>query len=257
MIKPKHFKPSMSAETQFARALRKVARHSAHIVEAHVVFGQIQGVHQMQQALREYSKLIDPWAKRQATKMLEKVSKSNHTSYQRAANVVASGKNSKEMGRLLRSTVAQNHVGEAAAALMAEQVELIKSIPIRAGERVQAMALEAVYNGSRASTIALALSEQGKVSESEAMCIARTEVARANTSITKARATAVGSRQYRWRNSGDESVREAHKRYEGQKIDGHIFDWDSPPTLDDGTTGHPGTFPNCRCYPEPVFDDGD
>jgi uncharacterized protein with gpF-like domain len=66
---------------------------------------------------------------------------------------------------------------------------------------------------------------------------------------------AVGSNQYRWHNSGDGAVRHSHKIYKGKKLQGMIFSWDAPPTLDDGMTGHPGTFPRCRCFAEPVFGD--
>lgn len=244
MAKQKPFKASVSAETQFARALRKVARHAGHIVEAHVHGHKIHGSAEMQAALKAYSKLIDPWARRQAAKMLAQVSKKNKTSWT---------KNSIKMGKLLRETVAQESVGQKAAELLHEQVGLITSIPTRAGERAQKLAAEAFYNGSRASEISEELQRSGKVSESDADRIARTEVARANSVITQVRAQAAGSRQYVWRNSGDESVREAHKFLDGKKLDGQVFSWDKPPTLDDGATGHPGTFPNCRCYPEPFF----
>jgi SPP1 gp7 family putative phage head morphogenesis protein len=239
-----HFKPSISAETQFARALRWVAKVSGHIVEAHTDGVKIRQPEEMKRALHAYSQLIDPWARRQANKMLVAVAKSNSRAYRRR---------SKEIGKLLKANVAEREVGETAAKLMTEQVELIKSIPLKAGQRAQELSMRAVYEGKRADQVAEELAASGKVSESDAMLIARTEVARANASITQARAEAAGSLQYRWRNSGDESVREAHKRYKGRKLDGQIFSWDSPPTLDDGTTGHPGTFPNCRCYPEPVF----
>ena len=199
---------------------------------------------QMNEALIAYSKLIDPWARRQAGKMLEKVSR---------ANKRAMTKNSKEMGRLLKTTVAQADVGIAAAQMMHEQVELIKSIPLKAALRVQEITRGFIYEGKRADEVAQALAEQGKVSESTAMLIARTEVARANASINQARSQAVGSTHYRWRNSGDESVRLAHKKYHGKQLDGMVFSWDSPPHLDDGTVGHPGTFPNCRCFAEPYF----
>jgi uncharacterized protein with gpF-like domain len=66
---------------------------------------------------------------------------------------------------------------------------------------------------------------------------------------------AVGSGQYRWHNSGDGNVRESHLKLKGKKLQGMIFSWDAPPTLDDGMTGHPGTFPNCRCFAEPIFSD--
>jgi SPP1 gp7 family putative phage head morphogenesis protein len=136
---------------------------------------------------------------------------------------------------------------------MQEQIDLIKAIPLRAAERAQKLAQEAIYNGTRASEVAAELARSGTVSQNDAERIARTEVARANSVITQTRAQAAGSRQYIWRNSGDASVREAHMFRKGKKLDGQVFSWDEPPTLDDGTVGHPGTFPNCRCYPEPFF----
>src|SRR6202012_3559902 len=153
------------------------------------------------------------------------------------------------LGRLLDSNVAEKEVGEIARKLLNEQVGLIKSIPLEAGLRAQQIALEAALTGTRAQvdddTVAELERELGLTTEvaiSRAKLIAVTETARANASINQARAMAVGSAQYRWHNSGDEAVRESHKKYKGKKLQGIIFSWDSPPTLDDGMTGHPGTF---------------
>ena len=240
----KEFYANKNAEREFALALRRVARQSAHIVEMHTDKHRLYQEGEMMRRLRDYADQLDPWARRQAAKMLERVGQKNKKAWE---------KNSKEMGKILRSTVAQSDVGRKAASLMQEQVELIKSLPTRAGERAQKLAMEAMYNGSRASEIAKELARSGKVSESDADRIARTEVARANSKLTQARAQAAGSTQYIWRNSQDAAVRDSHRIRDGKKLDGQVFDWASPPTLDDGTTGHPGTFPNCRCYPEPFF----
>ncbi len=240
------FRASRAAEIRFARALRKVGRVSGHIVDAHVDGHEIKDAPGMKRALAEYARLIGPWATRQSAKMLEMVSRNNQKAY---------AKQSKLIGRLLRTDVAEADVGRAALRTMNEQVEYIRSIPLDAGLRAQALALQASIDGSRASQVAEELARSTGVSESKADLIARTEVARANASINEARAKAVGSRQYVWRNSGDEAVRESHRVYHGRKLDGVVFSWDSPPTLDDGTTGHPGTFPNCRCYAEPFFPD--
>lgn len=249
--KHKIFKPSAAAENAFARALRQVARQAGHVVEMHInEHGKLYREAEMTRKLKEYSEALGPWAERQASKMLERVAKKSKTAMKSQMT-----KNAREMHRQLIATVAESHVGEVAKKLMAEQVDLIKSIPVRAAERAQKLSLEAFYNGSRASEVAEELMRSGKVSESQANLIARTEVARANASINQARATAVGSTHYRWRNSHDEAVRPAHRIYKGKKIDGMVFAWSEPPTLDDGMTGHPGTFPNCRCYAEPVFED--
>jgi SPP1 gp7 family putative phage head morphogenesis protein len=238
--KQKQFKPSSAAENAFARALRKVAKYSGHIVEAHVDGAKLHYPKEMQAALKAYSELIDPWARRQAAKMLEQVSKANKRAYNQKSKLV---------GKLVQTNIADEHVGQVAAALMHEQVGLIKSIPVRAGERAQKLALEAVYNGTRASEVAEELKRSTKVSESQAMLIARTEVARSNAAITEARATAVGSQAYIWRTTMDGAERESHR-----KMNGKVVRYDSPPELSDKTVGHAGTFPNCRCYQDVLFD---
>lgn len=240
MKKPKHFKPSSSAESQFSKALRKVGRASGHIVEAHVEEHTIRDEPEMQRALRDYSKLITPWAKRQSKKMLETVSKSNSRAYKRKSKLI---------GKAIKLSPAEQAIDDTAKALMNEQVELIKSIPLRAGLRAQELALSAAREGRRASEVAEELARSTKVSESSAKLIARTEVARANASFTQARAQAIGSTTYIWRTTMDGAERLSHKQMNGKYIQ-----YAKEPTLSDGTRGHAGTFPNCRCYQDVQFD---
>lgn len=247
------FKPSSTAERSFYSSLRKVAQISGNIVDSFVDGVSITDEKEMQRALKEYSKLIGPWAQRQAAKLLEQVQKSNKRAY---------NNKSKAIGKALQLGVAEKDTGEVALKLLNEQVGLIKSIPIEAGLRAQKIAYEAFLHGTRAEpnqdTIEqlkeqLDLSTEAAISR--AQLIARTETARANAAINQSRAMAVGSNQYRWHNSGDGAVRDSHKTYKGRPLQGRIFNWDDPPTLSDGMKGHPGTFPNCRCFAEPVFND--
>lgn len=248
-----NFKPSAAAEREFYKSLRRVAQVSGGIVDAHVQGAKILNDAAMTRELKRYSQLIEPWAIRQSKKLLEAIARSNKSAYTRK---------SKTMGRLLNTQLDERNVQVTALALMNEQVELIKSLPIEAGLRAQKIAFEAALAGTRAEvntdTVRQLEKEMGMTTEvatSRAMLIARTETARANAYINQARAQSVGSHQYRWHNSGDEAVRHSHKVYKGRKLQGMIFSWDAPPTLDDGMTGHPGTFPNCRCFAEPVFED--
>ena len=245
------FKPSTAAERAFYRQLKKVAQVSGHIVEQHVNGVELPDPKRMQEELRLYSEKLGPWATSQAAKMLQTVQKSNKRAYQQK---------SKAIGVALQTGFAEKEVGEAALALLNEQVGLIKSIPIEAGLRAQKIAYEAVLTGTRAEpnedTIAELKEQMGMTTEvatSRALLISRTETARANAAINQSRAQSVGSNQYRWHNSGDEAVRHSHKKYRGKNLQGMIFSWDDPPTLDDGMRGHPGTFPNCRCFAEPIF----
>ncbi len=247
------FDPSVTAEREFYRQLRKVAAASGHIVERHVEGSRLVDEKRMQRALKDYSDAIGPWAERQSARLLEQVQKSNKRAYQAK---------SKAIGSALKLGLADQAVGDVALKLLNEQVALIQSIPLEAGLRAQKIAYEAVLSGTRAEanqdTIAELERELGlstEVATSRALLIARTETARANAAINQSRAEAVGSGQYRWHNSGDESVRHSHKFYKGKRLQGQIFSWDSPPTLEDGMKGHPGSFPNCRCFAEPIFPD--
>lgn len=247
------FKPSTAAEREFYKSLRKVAKTSGGIVDSHVEGARIIDEKEMTRDLERYAKRIGPWAERQAKKLLDQVARSNKRAYINK---------SKTIGSALEVGVGDGHVAIIARALQAEQVGLIKSIPLEAGKRAQSIAMEAVLTGQRAATdqvtIQYFIDQMGmttEVAESRAKLIALTETARANASINQARAMTVGSSQYRWHNSGDGAVRPSHKTYQGKAMQGRVFSWDQPPTLSDGMTGHPGTFPRCRCFAEPVFDD--
>lgn len=247
------FKPSAQAERDFYRSLKKVAQASGHIVERHTNGVKLEREHEMTAALKEYSQAITPWAERQSLKMLEQVQNSNKRAYIHK---------SKTIGIALRVGVAEQDVGETALRLLNEQVALIKSIPLEAGLRAQKIAFDAVLQGTRAEANADTIAElqeqlgmSTEVAISRALLISRTETARANASINQARAMAIGSGKYRWHNSGDGAVRHSHRVFEGRAMQGRIFSWDAPPTLSDGMKGHPGTFPNCRCFAEPIFQD--
>lgn len=247
------FKPSLTAEKQFQRALMKVARTAGHIIESHVTGVHLSTPNRMQKALEDYADLITPWARSQSARLLQQVQKSNHRAYKNKSKMLGL-----EVNKQLSDTT---YIGSLARALMDEQVALIKSIPLEAGQRAQKIAFEAAMHGTRAEPDQDTINELQKqlglsteVATSRAKLIAITETARANASINQARAQSVGSNQYRWHNSGDAAVRDSHRKIGGKDIGKITFSWDNPPTLDDGTKGHPGTFPRCRCFAEPIFD---
>lgn len=247
------FDPSKAAERAFFKQLKKVAQAAGHIIEQHADGATLNNDKQMMETLKKYSETLTPWARRQSAKLLKQVQNSNKRAYQAK---------SKAIGTALNLSVAENDVGLTAMSLMNEQVKLITSIPLEAGLRAQKIAYDAFFAGTRAEANADTIKQledemdfSTQAAISRAMLIARTETARANAKINQARAEAVGSNQYRWHNSGDGAVRPSHKKYDGKPLQGRIFSWDHPPTLSDGMTGHPGTFPNCRCFAEPVFAD--
>lgn len=139
--------------------------------------------------------------------------------------------------------------GEALRSLLTEQVELITSLPIDAGLRVQALAVKAASGAGNYQDIIAEILRTSEVTLHRANLIARTETARANAALTQVRAEQVGSVGYIWQTAGDSAVRDEHR-----KLNGKFFTWDSPPVAaKDGTRAHPGGTYNCRCWASPVM----
>jgi SPP1 gp7 family putative phage head morphogenesis protein len=89
--------------------------------------------------------------------------------------------------------------------------------------------------------------------------LARTEVARAETALTRARSEGLGLRWYEWATSEDQRVRPSHR-----KMDGILVAWDDAPAPEAlagvaSGLGHysPGGAPNCRCLALPLVDLGE
>jgi SPP1 gp7 family putative phage head morphogenesis protein len=133
--------------------------------------------------------------------------------------------------------------------LMQQNVELIKSIPTQAAERIGKLIQENMMQSRRPAEVAQMIMETEGVTRSRATLIARTEVSKASLALTQARATSIGSTGYIWRTANDRIVRLSHK-----KMNGKFVKWTEPVTLDK-MTGHAGGFPNCRCYAEPEVPD--
>ena len=192
-------------------------------------------------ALNAFADRLSPWATAVTTRMQLQVGK-----YDRAAWI----KLGERMGMALGKEIRDAPTGQVLRDYLASQVQLITSLPREAAERVHKYTLQSLVGSMRAPEIANEILQTGRVTQSRAMLIARTEVARTASALTQSRALYVGSEGYIWRTSLDEQVRPSHRKMEGKYVR-----WDSPPTLTDGTVTHAGQIYNCRCWPEPVMAD--
>lgn len=189
--------------------------------------------------MEKYAEALTPWALRTASAMVAEVEIRDRNAWMQAAA---------EMSEALRQEIRTAPTGALMNDLLAEQVTLIKSIPLEAAKRVHELTLQGLEDGSRGEEIAKEIMRSGGVAVSRANLIARTETARTASVLTQARAMHIGSTHYVWRTSGDSDVRHSHK-----EMNGKVIPWDQPPTLSDGTTTHAGQIYNCRCYPEPIL----
>ncbi len=244
----KAFKRSKATEKRYAKTLRFVAQHVQSIVDAFNPTpsdpdGPIDPslTAQIETALNRYAQQLDDWSFAVADRMVKEVAARDESSWFEV---------SRKMGRALRKEIAEAPTGRVMRERLEAQTALITSIPREAAERVRKLTLEGIVQGTRPAQIAKEIMRSGEVAESRANLIARTEVSRTATDLTKARAEHIGSPGYIWRTSGDSDVREDHRILEGQFIP-----WDKPPIADrrTGARAHAGCIYRCRCWPEVVI----
>lgn len=230
------------ATSAYSVNLRKIAKNIQVLVEGIDPLDRSQ-VADLEQMLRRYSELLRPWARSTATKMLVDVSRRDEKVWKEYTAY---------LGLNLQREIAEAPTGEVMRELLAEQVALITSLPLDAAQRVHELATGAIYQGDRANEIAAEIMKTGEVTRSRANLIARTEVGRASTAFTKARAVHVGSTHFRWVTSHDYDVRKLHK-----ELDGTVHRWDDPPVAGylhgAPVKALPGSIWNCRCLAYPLL----
>lgn len=189
------------------------------------------------QTLIDYSGLVDNWAEMVGQKMFAQVEREEWERWRSVSEEISAG---------LRDVMGNTPVGQVAQDIVYRQIQLMKSLPLEAADRVreiQVRAMDAVINGERPDALYQMIMDSGNVAAGRAKMIARTEIGRATGALTQARALAVGSEGYWWRIEGA-GTRDSH-----YKMRNKFVYWDNPPTLD-SMTGHAGCLPNCNCWPE-------
>lgn len=243
-MKKSPFQTAHRLENEYFRKLREVAKQIDSIVLGMARNGVVKDLAALKHVLSQYSELLRPWARSVASHMLEEVARRDHKAWVTL---------SKSLSRDLRKEIETAPTGAVLKQLLEEQVLLITSLPIEAGERVHKLTMEMITEGGRAKELAAEIMKTGEVTESRARCIARTEVARTASNLTQARATHVGSSHYIWTTSGDSDVRDTHR-----KMNGKVIAWNEPPEVDPGKPPyHAGCVYNCRCFPMPIIVDED
>lgn len=141
-----------------------------------------------------------------------------------------------------------------------ENAALIRTLPNDVAQKVVKDVSDMALAGERASSIASVIREKtDQHARASARLIARTEVSKTTTALTKARAENLGLKWYVWRTVQDgDRVRKSHREMEGV-----LVRWDNPPSpeqlVGEKSEGyyHAGNIWNCRCYPEPLIEISD
>ena len=226
-------------EAEYLRALRQLTKQIDHIIKGMAPGGVVTNSAELQNMLRQYAKVIEPWAYSIAQRMVNRIADKDENAWAKLGT---------SMGLELRKQIKNAPIGHTLQAFLKEQVHLITSLPTQAAERVHVLTLEGLSGAKRASEIAKEVLKLGDVTHSRAKLIARTEIARTASALTMARSQYVGCTHYVWRTSGDTDVRQSHK-----DMDGQVIPWAEAPVLSDGSQTHAGMIYNCRCYAEPIL----
>lgn len=197
---------------------------------------------------QEYSDFVMAAVQRMVTGL----STGNYDTWRKAAKEASKG------NQLYRSLLLemQKGIGSAIYDQIMENANLIRTLPTDTAKKVVENITKEAYKGKRASEIARMIEEEtSKHSRASAKLIARTEVSKATTALTKARSEDLGLRWYVWRTALDgDRVRKSHRNMEGV-----LVAWSNPPSpeelVGEPSVGnyHAGNIWNCRCYPEPLI----
>lgn len=130
-----------------------------------------------------------------------------------------------------------------------ENVGYITTIADDYLDDVEKIVREGVNSGITAKQMRKQLVERVKVTESRAQFIAVDQAGTILGQMTAERHQSIGIERFQWDTSGDERVRDSHR-----KIDGEVFFYDDPPMVG-GRKVLPGEDYRCRCVAIPVFDE--
>lgn len=131
-----------------------------------------------------------------------------------------------------------------------ENVDLIKTMPNDSLRKIRELTLEGFREGKTITTIVEEIQETYGADRRHAQLIARDQIAKLNSQITRKQMEDAGCDEYVWDTSHDERVRESHRALQGKRCR-----FDDPPIVDwkTGRKCNPGEDYQCRCVALSVF----
>lgn len=196
------------------------------------------------------SNFLQTFANKLATRMVTQVSVSNARSWREAATKASKGRyifsHLKEEMRGNTGVLVNN--------LIRQNATYISSLPEKLAEKTTLHVQKEAMRGRRSEDIVNDLKPWMKGLENyQIQRLARTEVAKADTALTRVRAENIGLPWYQWQTSEDARVRDSHKN-----MDLVLVNWNDAPSpellVKEKSEGHyhAGNIYNCRCVALPI-----
>jgi SPP1 gp7 family putative phage head morphogenesis protein len=181
-----------------------------------------------------------------------------------------SSANRTQWTKIMRATIgvdlmtSEPYLATQLSLFVSQNTTLISKMKREAVDDITGIVERGLQGGLRVEAIEQQIREKTKATANKARLIARDQVSKANSQLTKLRQEDLGVSKYVWRTSKDERVRDSHKVMEGMTCA-----WDDPTIYinEDGKSRkrsgldpagvplHPGEDYQCRCTAEPVLDD--
>lgn len=227
------FLRARTVENYYGRRLRMLAKHIGDVIrDFHINEHSSPGdLALLEQWLNRYADVIDPWARSVAKRFVYECGQRDKQAWRRVTKAVQRG---------LREEIENADVGKVFREELANQVQLIKSIPLEAAMRVHEIAVGNIYGGEPFIDLVDHIMDTGNVSKSRATLIARTESARVTGLLTATRAQAAGVTHFIWRVQNDKDVRPTHRRMANK-----VCSFAPPPEVEPGKRYLPGGIYNC------------
>jgi SPP1 gp7 family putative phage head morphogenesis protein len=232
----------------FNRLVRLYADRMQQLLGAYR-WGLRTGVAGMEADLRFYRA-----AMQLAKAMTKEVAGANALSWRQAA---MKSSRAKEIYRGLQLELRREGLVDPLAEIAERNAQLIRSVPVDVGRLITERAAKLRLEGARPAEIERDIRQWApELAKSRIRLIARTEIAKAGSNLTQARAEAIDLHWYQWQTSEDQRVRPSHRA-----MNQVLVNWNDPPSPEAlvgerNTLGkyHCSCCPNCRCSPLPVAD---
>ncbi len=189
-----------------------------------------------------------------ALKMVTSVYQKTEGNWRKAAEQNTKGREIYEVLKKEKQNVLMENVIQK---LIEQNAYFIKTLPLDIASDITKYIEKETTKGRRAEQLVQEIKIKfPEKTKANAKCIARTEISKAQSALTKTRAEILNIQWYIWRTSQDERVRNAHKHMEGV-----LVSWKDPPSPEQLSKSkyqygkyHAGEIFNCRCYAEPIVD---
>lgn len=243
--------------TPFERPLRFEIAYEQAIMRLLRLFFKIpafetwNAIENVLQSYLSSARFLSEFATNLAKSMVTHLAVQNANSWREAARQGGKGR---LIYQMLRNEMRQPKMRDRLTFLIQSNAQFISTVPQRVAEHAVHHVQQEQMAGRRSESILHDLTPyMQNLQTFEVRRIARTEVAKADTAITRTRAESIGLNWYRWVTAHDARVRTSHRN-----MNDVLINWDDPPSpealVHEKNVGHyhAGNIYNCRCVALPL-----